>query len=125
MCIILSVFPFQNDRVEVSRKTKIGTIEVVRQAYTYIGEEMVTIGDTHFDQANKKDTGAVTKGQYTMSTTKKGKVIESRDRRQQWAKIWQPGTELGRLSVVYRMAHTLQVQHLWSRYLTSVLEGVL
>ena len=70
------------------------------------------IGDTEFEQANKKDARDVTEGQHTMSTTKKGKVIRParpHPLRQEKRNLYKTGAQLGRLSVEYRMAHTLQV----------------
>lgn len=106
----------QKDRVDHSRKMRIGTIEVVRRACTYLRSELVTHSDTSFEQANKKDTKDVTKGQYTMSTTKKGRVVETLER-QEWCSIWQQGEELGRVVVEYRMTHSLQVS---KRYIAHV-----
>ena len=74
-------------------------------------------GDTDFDQANKKDACEVTQGQHTMSTTKKGKLIHrnkpySARARQEMRNIYKTGSQLGRLGVEYRMAHTLEVHSL-------------
>ena len=94
--------------MEHGRKKKIGTIEVVRLACMYLRTGVRDSSGVVFDQANKKDASDITGGQYTMSTTKKGKVVESL-KQQEECEYWQHGDELGRLTVEYRMAHTLQV----------------
>lgn len=99
----------QKDRLNSKRRTKIGTIEVVRYEASYVKEEYRPLKDTDFDQANKKDTYKVTDGKYTMSTTKKGRYIHrTRPYDVQLKKLWRIGSECGRLTVNYRMGHTLQ-----------------
>ena len=70
----------QCDRVESTRKSKVGTIEVVRYGATFLRSDYLTTEDVDFNQANKKDTQSITGGQYTMSTTKKGRLINSKCR---------------------------------------------
>lgn len=99
----------QKDTVEDKRKSKIGTIEVVRCDATYVKEEYRPIRDIKFNQANKKDAFKVTEGKYTMSTTKKGRYIHrSAPYDVQLKKLWRIGRECGRLCVNYRMGHTLE-----------------
>ncbi len=65
--------------------------------------------DTQFYQANKKDAFKVTEGKYTMSTTKKGRFIHrSAPYDVQLKKLWRIGRECGRLTVNYRMGHSLE-----------------
>lgn len=101
----------EKDRVTSNRKSKIGTIEVVRKHATYVGEVFDRLRINEFEQANKKDAFGVTQGRHTMSTTKKGNLIKMeqgsfgmRARAQ-----YNVGRELGRLSVFYHMGHTLEV----------------
>lgn len=99
----------QKDTVDDKRKSKIGTIEVVRCDASYVKEEYRPIRDTKFNQANKKDAFKVTEGKYTMSTTKKGRYIHrSAPYDVQLKKLWRIGRECGRLCVNYRMGHTLE-----------------
>lgn len=67
--------------------------------------------DTKFNQANKKDANAVTGGKHTMSTTKKGRLLQSRQKPYSARNTYHIGDELGRLTVEYHTAHTLQVIH--------------
>ena len=95
--------------MEENRKSKIGTIEVLRCEASYVKEEYRPIRDTHFNQANKKDAFKVTEGKYTMSTTKKGRYIHrSAPYDVQLKKLWRVGRECGRLCVNYRMGHSLE-----------------
>ena len=101
----------ENDRVTSNRKSKIGTIEIVRKHATYLGEVFDQLRVNEFKQANKKDAFGVTQGKHTMSTTKKGNFVTKEEGsfgmkvRHQYS----IGRELGRLSVFYHMGHTLQV----------------
>ena len=65
----------------------------------------------HFKQANKKDAFAKTLGKYTMSTTKKGKVLEEHTCRSstgcEMVDHWHIGMFKGELSVYYHMGYTL------------------
>ena len=103
----------EKDRVTSNRKSKIGTIEVVRKHTTYLGEVFDQLRVNEFKQANKKDTFGVTQGKHTMSTTKKGNFIKKEEGsfgmkvRAQYS----IGRELGRLTVFYHMGHTLQVHN--------------
>ena len=96
--------------MDSARKSKVGTIEVVRYGATYLRSEYATPTTVDFDQANKKDAQGITGGKYTMSTTKKGRVLTSRSGGAEWRGIWSMGGELGRLSVEYHMGHSLQVR---------------
>ena len=68
-----------------------------------------------YKQATKKDASEVTKGTYTMATTKPGRCIEdlgSGGKRecnngQQKVTLWKTGVELSKLDVKYHMRHTL------------------
>ena len=65
--------------------------------------------DTSFNQANKKDAFKVTEGKYTMSTTKKGRYLHrAAPYDVQLKKLWKVGPECGRLTLRYRMGHTLE-----------------
>ena len=75
-----------------------------------------------FHQATKKDAFKVTEGKYTMSTTKKGRYIHrSTPYDVQLKKLWRVGPESSRLTVHYRMGHTIRDMGLelkpidWSR----------
>jgi len=99
----------QKDRLDEKRKSKIGTIEVVRCEASFVGEEYRPVNDTNFNQANKKDAFKVTEGKYTMSTTKKGRYLHrAAPYDKQLKKLWKVGPECGRLTVRYRMGHTLE-----------------
>ena len=89
-----------------------GTIEVVRYGATFLRSEYTTPTPTSvdFDQANKKDAHSITGGRYTMSTTKKGRLLTSRSGDAKLRSKWSIGGELGRLSVEYHMGHSLQVR---------------
>lgn len=100
----------QCDRVESTKKSKVGTIEVVRYGASFLRSDYLTTKDVDFNQANKKDTQSITGGQYTMSTTKKGRLINSKCR-ERFCEIWSIGGELGRLAVNYRMGYSLQVRY--------------
>ena len=98
----------EKDRIAAHRKSKIGTIEVVRKSATYVCDVYNHLMVERFEQANKKDVFGVTQGRHTMSTTKKGNFVKkhkSYGKRSQYS----VGLELGRLSVSYHMGHTLQV----------------
>lgn len=99
----------QEDKLDKRRQSKVGTIEVVRCEATYVKEEYRPVNDTNFNQANKKDAFKVTEGKYTMSTTKKGRYIHrAAPYDVQLKKLWRVGPECGRLTVHYRMGHTLE-----------------
>ena len=70
-----------------------------------------------YKQATKKDTSLVTRGKYTMATTKPGRCIENLGDRPagkrkrgddiESVNIWLKGFELSKLNVKYHMRHTL------------------
>ena len=101
----------EKDRVASNRKSKIGTIEVVRKHTTYIGEVYDHLKVDEFEQANKKDAFGVTQGKHTMSTTKKGNYVKKHNYSFGKKSQYNLGRELGRLLVHYHMGHTLQVCH--------------
>ena len=112
----------QNDRLDKKRQSRIGTIEITRCEASYVKEEYREIKGVEFHQATKKDAFTVTEGKYTMSTTKKGRYIHrSTPYDVQLKKLWRVGPESSRLTVHYRMGHTLQDMGLklkpidWSR----------
>lgn len=112
----------QNDRLDKKRQSRIGTIEITRCEASYVKEEYREIKGVEFNQATKKDAYKVTEGKYTMSTTKKGRYIHrSTPYDVQLKKLWRVGPESSRLTVHYRMGHTLQDMGLelkpidWSR----------
>lgn len=99
----------QTDRISSKRESHIGTIEVVRYQSSYVKQEYRKTSDTVFNQATKKDAYKVTAGKYTMSTTRKGKLIHQvKPYDVQLKKLWRIGRECGKLTVQYRMGHTLQ-----------------
>ena len=61
--------------------------------------------------STKPTTQSITGGQYTMSTTKKGRLIRPKNR-ERFCDIWSIGGELGRLAVNYHMGYTLQVRYI-------------
>lgn len=106
---VYMLFYTQKDRVDNKRKGHIGKIEVVRCEASYLKEEYRPTRDITFDQANKSDALRVTDGKYTMSTTKKGRHIHRvRPYDVQLKKLWRVGPECGRLTLNYRMGHTLR-----------------
>lgn len=67
------------------------------------------MSDIKFHQANKKDAHLVTEGSYTMSTTKKGKYLNrTRPYEVRLKKLWKINCEVGRITLNYRMGHTLE-----------------
>lgn len=99
----------QSDRISTKRESRIGSIQVVRCEASYVKQEYRKTTDTVFHQATKKDAYRVTAGKYTMSTTKKGKLIHQvKPYDVQLKKLWRIGRECGRLTVHYRMGHTLE-----------------
>lgn len=62
-----------------------------------------------YKQATKKDASEVTKGKYTMATTKPGRCIEDlrSGGKNEKVDIWSTGAELSILHVRYHMRHTL------------------
>lgn len=99
----------QDDRLDKKRQSRIGTIEITRCDASYVKEEYREIKGVEFNQATKKDAFKVTEGKYTMSTTKKGRYIHrSTPYDVQLKKLWRVGPESSRLTVHYRMGHTLQ-----------------
>ena len=132
--LVLMFFPpvsqLQEDKLESKRRSRIGTIEVVRFEASYVRDEYRPVNDTSFNQANKKDAFKVTKGKYTMSTTKKGRYIHrSTPYDVQLKKLWRVGKESGRITINYRMGHTLKEMGLelkpidWSRVLVRRTSG--
>ena len=112
----------QNDRLDKKRQSRIGTIEITRCDASYVKEEYREVKGVDFHQATKKDAFKVTEGKYTMSTTKKGRYIHrSTPYDVQLKKLWRVGPESSRLTVHYRMGHTLKDMGLelkpidWSR----------
>ena len=82
---------------------------MIRYQASYVKQEYRRTVDTVFNQATKKDAYKVTAGKYTMSTTKKGKLIHQiKPYDVQLKKLWRIGRECGKLTVQYRMGHTLE-----------------
>ena len=99
----------EGNPLDKKRRSRIGTIEIVRCEASYVKEEYRSVKDIQFNQATKKDAYKVTEGKYTMSTTKKGRYIQrSAPYDVQLKKLWRVGRECGRLTVNYRMGHTLK-----------------
>lgn len=112
----------KSDRLDKKRQSRIGTIEITRCDASYVKEEYREVKGVEFHQATKKDAYKVTEGKYTMSTTKKGRYIHrSTPYDVQLKKLWRVGPESSRLTIHYRMGHTLQDMGLelkpidWSR----------
>ena len=81
----------------------------MRHQGQFVRDEYRAVSVVDFNQASKNDALSVTNGKYTMSTTKKGKYIRrSKPYNVQLKKMWKMGRESGRLSVQYRMGHTLE-----------------
>ena len=95
--------------MEPSRKSEIGKIEIVRKIGRFVREEYRPIKEVKFNQANKKDAFSVTGGNYTMSTTRKGKYLtRTRPYEVKLKKLWRIDADVGSLIVHYRMGHTLE-----------------
>lgn len=116
-------FPPQTDRIDVSQTSEVGTITIVRKKGQFVKEEYRPMSDVNFYQANKKDAYTVTRGAYTMSTTKKGKYLNrTRPYEVKLKKLWRMDEEVGRVSLRYRMGHTLEEMGVklqeadWSKY---------
>ena len=104
-----TIFFPQNDRIDDSRKSEIGTIKIVRKKGQFVKEEYRPIQDINFYQANKKDAHSVTHGHYTMSTTKKGRYLNrTRPYDVKLKKLWKMDEEVGSITLHYRMGHTLE-----------------
>ena len=109
------------------RENKIGKIKVVRRSASFSHYEFHPANDESrdckFKQANKKDVTNITKMDYTMATTKRGRFIRDgkpydrpeKTKRGEASKEphmvkrgrWDVGEKLGRLQVEYHMTHTL------------------
>lgn len=121
---------FQTDRVESNRTLKVGKIEVVRYEVTFTHNEMEYQGcssgkekEFAFLQANKKDVDKVTNQKYTMTTTRKGRLLRDgkpydppekkspkvpSPRRMVSVPVYDIGDKpLGKLHVEYHMTQTL------------------
>lgn len=112
----------QTDRVECNRSLRVGKIEVIRHDVSYSHKAMGYPSDNEVDfvQANKKDVTNVTKSQYTMTTTRQGKLIRDRKpydkapgnskgaaRVQRMQTYYNIGDEAGKLHLEYHMTQTL------------------
>lgn len=92
----------------------IGKIEVVRYETSfshYFLMRSPTNKSVNFTQANKKDVAAVTRKEYCMATTRRGKLIRqekpySRSKLSPRS-IWTIGDEIDKLHVEYHMTQTL------------------
>ena len=105
-CDSISTWP-QDDRAEGERATKAGTIEVVQHRTTNLGREWDYGNESRsLVQLNKKDAAGITKGRYTLATTKEGRLVE----RYQpgYTSIWDIGRKVKKQTKEYHMAHTLQ-----------------
>ena len=58
------------------------------------------------EQFNKKDAAGITKGKYTMATSKEGRIVKHFKPGN--SEVWSMGRELGRQAKEYHMTHTLQ-----------------
>ena len=93
--------------MEGERVTKAGTIEVVQNAATYLRREWNDrVKSRSLEQFNKKDAADITKGRYTMATSKEGRIVKRH--RPGNSQIWRMGRQLGKQTKEYHMTHTLQ-----------------
>ena len=97
----------QYDRVDSTRSSSVGRIEVVQYTATFQKKMYTKHRGASLQQANKKDAADITKGSYIMSTSKEGRVVKRHEPYAHRA-IWNRGPEVGRQSVEYHMNHTLQ-----------------
>lgn len=100
----------KSDRVCEERKSEIGTIKVKRYDVTYAGKRMSSyrFNCDDFEQANKKDASEITHSKYTMSTTKKGRIVEETNPcTSEFVDHWHIGMLKGELCVYYHMGYTL------------------
>ncbi len=78
LVFLVVVFLLQNDRVKSERSGFIGKIEVSRHDAVHMDNPRhAQIFTIDFTQANKKDVNNVTKQEYTMATTRQGKLIRN------------------------------------------------
>ena len=112
------------------REGRVGKIEVIRKETSFSHRKPTRANDESkeckFKQANKKDVKNVTKMNYTMTTTKRGRYIRNSkpyDRphhsegesssssasppRITMGDVWEVGRTLGSLCVEYHMTQTL------------------
>ena len=111
----------QTDRVESNRSLRVGKIEVVCYETSFSHKAMGYPADNEVDfvQANKKDVTNVTKSNYTMTTTRQGKLIRdgkpydkgTRGNGAARVKCMQSyytiGDEIGKVRLEYHMTQTL------------------
>ena len=112
----------QTDRVASERLNEVGTIKV--QHYTAKLRSRAyhhNPKNTDFNQANKKDAVRKTGGSYTLSTTKKGRIISPTDPAG-YITRWITGDFIGELSIQYRMGYTLQEMGIHLQSLTSAVD---
>eukprot|EP00731_Ephydatia_muelleri_P030620 Em0022g134a len=119
----------ESDGIADKTRSHVGTIEVLRHEGSFIKEEYRPVSEVPFIQASKASAQHVTGGRYTMSTTKKGRLIHrSKPYTAQLKTLWKIGRECGRLSVHYRMPHCLREMDIelktvdWSKVLNSAKE---
>ena len=128
-----SLTPPQRDRVKADREGRVGKIEVIRKEASFSHRQLIPAHDESkeckFKQANKKDVKNITRMNYTMTTTKRGRYIRDGkpyDRpgtseagktssssagsspEMTTSEMWDIGRTLGSLSVEYHMTQTLQ-----------------
>ena len=126
---IYPLTPTQKDRVKADREGRVGKIEVIRKEASFSHRQPIPAHDESkeckFKQANKKDVKNITKMDYTMTTTKRGRYIRegkpydrpqtpggknssgSRTPKMTVTDMWDIGRTLGSLSVEYHMTQTL------------------
>ena len=120
MALFLLISLVQTDRVESNRSLRVGKIEVVRYETSFSHKAMGYSADNEVDfvQANKKDVTNVTKSQYTMTTTRQGKLIRDgkpydKIRGSGAARVkcmqsyYNIGDEIGKVRLEYHMTQTL------------------
>jgi len=98
----------EDDRLDKSRISKVGVIEVVAFNAAKVKEKMESRSKTlTFEQASKKDCSVVTEGKHTMSTTKVGKIVRQKAlcrKVDKWRKLGVRSTA----ELHYRMGHSLE-----------------
>lgn len=98
----------EHDKLDRSRVSKVGVIEVVAFNANKVKEKMEPRSKVlYYEQASKKDCNSVTEGKHTMSTTKVGKVVRQKAlcrKVDKWRKFGVRSTA----EVHYRMGHSLE-----------------
>ena len=98
----------EGDRVEASRVSKLGKIEVVQYATVYNRSEYKRWQGVALPQANMRDVAHLTDyGKHSFATSKEGRQIRSINS-YDYYDVWDVGLQVGRRCVEYHMASSLQ-----------------